>query len=150
MFRAVNTESESERKRILFERTRIQALYFSVAKTLNIDKFVELKVQFEQNQGLYSAGKANLLFSLVRKTPMEKLEELIEKYGVLESKPAFFEFIRKCIENEKFVKAKKLLNMARTKGWWCNDLFDLENTIECKYFKGGKIKKKPVFKNFMI
>lgn len=149
MFRAVNTESEHERKRMLFERARLQALYFSVTKTLNVDKFMELKIQFEQNQGLYSAGKANLLFSLVRRTQIEKLEKLIEKYNILESKPAFFEVIRKYIESERFVGAKKLLNKSRAKGWWCNDLFDLEKEIERKYFRGATIKKKPAFEDFL-
>lgn len=149
MFRAVNTESESQQRKIKLERTKILSLYLSALKTLKVEKYFELKVRYEQNQGFYTAGKCNLCFSLVRKTPFEKIDELIEKFCILESKHAFFEYVKKCIENNAFLKAKKLLNTARFKGWWCNDLFDLEKLIKLKYFEGEVVNKKPKFEDFI-
>jgi hypothetical protein len=149
MFRAVNTETEYERKRTQVERLKIKNVYISAVKTLNIEKYFELKVQFEQNQGFYLAGKSNLLYNLVRRSPLKNMDELIKKHNILESKLAFFEFVKKCIDNGLFVKAKKLLNCARIKGWICNDLFDFENQIEETYFKGQKMKKRCKFEDFI-
>lgn len=143
MFRAVNTESESERRRIAAERQNIQANYLSATKTLNLDKFLDMKVMFEQNQEIYKIAKANLLFTFVRRTPLENVEGLINKYHVLESKPAYFELVRKYIKCENFIRAKKLLNLARSNGWICNDLFDLEKEITKKYFNDAVSFKKP-------
>jgi hypothetical protein len=149
MFRAVNTESEHERKRIHYERIKIKNVYLSVTKTLNVEKYFEMKIHFEQNKGFYLAGKANLLYNLVRRTQINELDKMLEKYDILESKCAFFEFARKCIENGLFVRAKKLLNIARSKGWWCNDLYDLESLIESKCFSGEKVEKKVRFEDFL-
>jgi len=149
MFRAVNTESETERRKALQERAKIQSTYLSAMKTLDIEKYLEIRIQFEQNDGLYLAGKANLLYGLVRKTPVVKLDELVEKYRILETRLAFFELARRWIDNGMFVKARKLLNMARERGWWCNDLFDLEGRIEREYFPGLRLKKQPKFEDYL-
>lgn len=149
MFRAVNTESEHERKKIMHEKTKIQSSYLSALKTLNIDKFVDLKIQFEQNSDFYAAARANLLFSLVKKAPRSKLEEIYRNYSIQECKVALFEYARRSIEEGEFIKARKLLNLARKKGWWCNDLFDLEEVIEGKYFGRVGMKRKPIFEDFI-
>lgn len=149
MFRAVNTESEFEKRRCLSERQKIQNLYISSAKSLNIDRFLSFKVSFDQNQPLYDNAKSNLLFSLVNKSKVENLLELSKKYGILESKQAFFEFVRMFIRDGKFVQSRKLINLAKTKGWFCNEFFELKNFIENEYFGGAKLRKKVVFDDLL-
>lgn len=149
MFKAVNTESETDKKKILQERAKIQAAYLAATKTLNIEKYLEMKIRFEQNESFYLTGRGNLLYSLVRKTSSDKLDEVIRKYDVLDTKLAFFEVARKCVEGGAFVRAKKLLNLARKKGWICNDLFDLEEEIRTGYFLGRTVEKRAVFDSLL-
>lgn len=134
VFRAVNTESELERRKFLSERQKIQNLYISSSKSMNIDRFLAFNVSFDQNQAFYNNAKSNILFSFVNKNKVETLLKFLEKYNFLESKQAFFEFIRICIDESRFIQAKKLLNLAKLKGWFCNDYFELKKSIESLYF----------------
>lgn len=149
MFRAVNTESELERRRFISERQKIHNLFISSSRSLNIEKFLSFNVSFEQNQSLYDNAKSNLLFGYVNKNKVETLIKFLDKHNFLESKQAFFEFIRICIEDSKFVQAKKLLNIAKSKGWFSNDYFELKKSVQNLYF--GKIvnHKKPKFDDFL-
>lgn len=149
MFKAVNTECEAERKKAVLEKKKIQNTYLSALKTLDIQNYLEIKVVFEQNVGFYLVGKANLLHSLVRKASVEELDEIMEKYGIIDVKLAVFEAAKKFIGNGLFVKARKLLNIAREKAWWCNDLFDLEERIKREYFPGYKLVKPCKFEDFL-
>lgn len=149
MFHAVNTESEQLRRRIHFEQQRIKSIYLKAIRSLNVEKFLELKVVFDQNKDFYATARTTLLFTIVRRSSVDKLDEIQEKYDVFESKPAYFEAIQKYIKGKRFIKAKKLLNLARIKGWWCNELFDLEREILKKYFVDALPKKKAVFEDFL-
>jgi hypothetical protein len=140
MFKAVNTESVQEIKKSLEERKIIRGIYLSCLKSSNIEKLMSFNVIFDQNQQLYTTAKSNLFFSLVHKNNSEKLIEFSKKYNFLEFKQPFFEFVKICISESKFVKAKKLLKLARGKGWFCNDYFSLKNEIKAKYGEDKEVK----------
>lgn len=133
MFRAVNTESESERRKAHLERKKIQSTYLSALKSMNLAKMFSMEIRYEQNHGLFCNAKSNLLCSFIRKTPTDQLLGEIEAYGILESKSAFFEVVRKFIEEGNFIRAHKLLNLAQSKGWVNNDYFELREEISRKY-----------------
>lgn len=149
MFRAVNIESEYEKKRASQEKHKIQEMYFSCLKTLCIEKFFNIRILFDQNRPFYETARSNLLYNIVRKTSLPVLEKVLQEYDITESKHAFFEFVRKCIDNSMFVRAKKLLNLARKNKWWCNDLFDLEKDIDKLYFSGIKKNENLKFNDFL-
>ena len=132
MFRAVNTESEYEKKRSLSERLKIHDFYLFSLKSSNIDRFLSFNVVFDQNQQLFNTAKSNLFFSLVYKNKVENLLELSKKYNFLELKQSFFAFVRICLDEKKFIQAKKLLNLSKKRGWFCNEYFTLNQEIKVK------------------
>lgn len=139
MFRAVNTESENERRKSNFERQKIINTYFSTIKTLKLEKFFALNVCYEQNQGLYDNGKSNLLYNYVSRSSYDIILQNIDKYGILEYKSPFFEFIRKSIDNGYYIRAQKLLNIAAKKNWATNEYFALKDKLYSVYFNVEKI-----------
>lgn len=106
---------------------------------MNLAKMFSIEVRHEQNYGFFHSAKSNLLYSFVKKTPMDQLLGKIGTYGLLESKSALFELVRKCIGEESFIRAHKLLNLAKSKGWMGNDYFDLREEISRKYIKGIRL-----------
>lgn len=142
MFRAVNTESENERRKESFEKSKIQTMYLATLKSLNIDKFLSLKINYERNQVFFESAKSNLLYSFVSKSPSEKIVEVLEKYEILKFKTPFFEFVRKTLEDENYLRAQKLLNLAKSNKWAGNDYFNLKTQIEKDYYAKFKCKKR--------
>lgn len=137
MFRAVNTESESDRRRACLERQKIQNVYLSTLKTMKLSKLLSMEVRYEQNYNLLCNAKSNLLYGFVRRMSMGQLLESME-CGFLESKVSFFEFVRKCIAEGNFIRAHKLLNLAKSREWVGNDYFELREEIGKKYASGIK------------
>jgi hypothetical protein len=134
MFKAVNTESDAIKKKTQVEKERIKELYLTALRTMKFDMLFNFKVSFETNQEFFNCAKSNLMYNYVKKTEIKKLLENLEKINFLEHKNALFEFVRKNIETENYVAARKLLNKAKDNGWYCNDYYDYNKRIECEYF----------------
>lgn len=137
MFKAVNTESEAQQKKIQIERQKIRELYLAALADLELDAFLQFKVENDQNGEFYKKAQANLLYNYAK---AKALDDLDERLGFLECRDAFFEVAEKNIRARNFVRAKKLLNLARERGWFCNKLHDLQKRIEEEYFAGGRHK----------
>lgn len=142
MFKAVNTESENERRRAQFEKTRIQKSYLSALKTLNIDKFLAIKIHHEQNQAFYESAKSNLLYNFAAKSSSDAILKKVEEYGILNFKAPLFEFARKSLDEENFIRAHKLLNLAKHKKWTNNDYFELRKRMKSEYFEDCHFERK--------
>lgn len=142
MFKAVNTDSESQRKKISIENQRIRDLYMDTLQTLNIKKFLELQVLHSQNQPFYLKAKSNIMYNYVKCVDISILNENKEKYDFLEHKHSFFEVVEKNIRGGNFVRARKLLNLAKERGWLCNSLYSLASRIEDDYFAARLVKNR--------
>lgn len=136
MFRAINTESEVQRKAAKIENAKIVQLYLDALENRKYDAFLEFSVLYDQNKSLYNKGRSNLFYNYVMETDVETLNENKEKLDFLEYKLAVFALVEKNIKAGNYVRAKKLLNFARTKGWICNNLYKLEERIKAEYFDG--------------
>jgi hypothetical protein len=145
MFKAVNTESEYEMKLAEYERRRIQKCYLSAMKNVKNTNFFNLQVKYENNQAFYTSAKSNLLCTYIWETSTEQIIQEIEKLKILDFKFPFFELVRKSIKEHNYIRAKKLLNLARSKKWTNNDYFDLKREIK-KNFR-IKMGKKKFLKN---
>lgn len=142
MFKAANTDSETQRRKTSAEAQKIRDLYMEVLQTLDIGKFLEFRVMSDQNQPFYTRARSNLMYNYVKSTDVSVLNENRENYDFLDYRYAFFEVVEKNIGAGNFVRARKLLNVARERGWQCNSLYTLEREIESRYFGAGFTKGK--------
>ncbi|KAI4290880.1 hypothetical protein PAPHI01_0154 [Pancytospora philotis] len=136
MFRAVNMESERQRREARAENQRINELYLAALKSRDYGAYLALDVQYDQNKPLYARGKSNLMYNYVCDNSVDTLRRNAWGYNLTEYKHSLFRLAKKNIDAGNFVYAKKLLNAARAKGWGCNSLYDLEARIEKEYFSG--------------
>lgn len=143
MFKAANTDSETQRRKTSVEAQKIRDLYMEVLRTLDIKKFLEFKVQNDQNQPFYTRARSNLMYNYVKRTDVAVLNENKENYDFLDYRYSFFEVVEKNIAAGNFVRARKLLNMAKERGWQCNSMYSLEKEIENRYF-GAEFARKRV------
>lgn len=134
MFKAVNVESESDKRLCEFEKKRIEKSYLATLKTLNLDSFLATQIKYEQNLSFYKNAYSNLLVEYVSIKCDREILENLEKYKILEHTNSFFELLRKSIKNENFIRAKKLLNLAKSKNWMRNEYYDLKRELEQLYF----------------
>ena len=124
MFKAVNSESEAELKKINDEMNSIRDLYLKALKTLNASELLEFKVKYENNKDIHRIAISNILYNSIKAEKFDK--KLLQKhsYDISDSKSALFAYILHSIESKKFIKAKKLLNAALSKGWEGNEYYE--------------------------
>lgn len=134
MFRALNTESASQKKKAAEEGIRIREMYMDYLFTSNLDALLSYPVQCEQNIPLMMKAKSNALTAHVKSEPIDRLNSQMEQLGLLEFRNPLFLLAEKNIQGGNFVRAKKILNVARDKGWFSNRLYDLSKRIEVEYF----------------
>lgn len=131
MFAAINsTGSENTRKLEEEERTRLRNKYNETLLTLNLGPFLELRPVHDINLGFYNRALRYLVFNYTFQKSLEEIEQSMSRYRLLEYKEAIFNIARKHIEAERFVRARKLLNIARDRGFFCNMLYELEGQLE--------------------
>lgn len=125
MFTAINTESAGNLKKMQLERKKIITAFIAACRTLKINEFSELKVVYKPNEPFFKKAKTNLYIQFIQKTSIIIIEALgmIEQF--LESKELLFEMAAKYISEKKYIRAKKILNIAFKKEWYCNKLYDL-------------------------
>lgn len=135
MFVPINSRNaEAIRKSEEEERTNLRRAYIEALSTLNIDSFLRCKPKHEANLGLYNQATRYLIFNYSSKKELCEIESNISKYGLLNYKESLLNMAKKNIETESFMKARKLLNIARERGFFCNMLYELEEQLRKEWY----------------
>lgn len=142
MFRAVNTDSELQKKERVQERKELIAAYTKCQNEGIIEPFMDKKVEYESNKGLLENGKSNLLCEFIRSGEIQEIENKIDEYSMIETKYPLFSLINRYLVEKRYIRAKKLLNIARAKGWYCNELYNTEAKLNKLVF-GEEYRKDP-------
>jgi hypothetical protein len=129
MFAALNTHPSDTDRRLQEERTRISTLYNSALHTLDIAPLTAYSPRHEENRTFYNRAREYILFNYTSERPMQEVEENIEKYRLTESRDALLCLARRSMEAARFIRARKLLNLARERRYHCNTLYELERTL---------------------
>lgn len=133
MFRAINTESLLQKKKTNIERKKLKEVYMNACRTLNIKDFLKEKVVYESNEIFYRKAKVNLYIQIIKNISLEIFESMFNINELVEYEELLFLIGSKYISEKKYIRAKKILNIAIEKGWYSNKLFNLLETInkEC-------------------
>lgn len=133
MFRAINTESLLQKKKANIERKKLKEVYMNACRTLNIKDFLKEKVVYESNEIFYRKAKVNLYIQIIKNISLEIFESMFNINELVEYEELLFLIGSKYISEKKYIRAKKILNIAIEKGWYSNKLFNLLETInkEC-------------------
>ncbi|ADM11253.1 uncharacterized protein Eint_031100 [Encephalitozoon intestinalis ATCC 50506] len=136
MFEAINSiDNKVIRKSEDHEKGMILLEYTKALKTLDIGSFLKYRVKHDVNLGLYKRASGYLISNYAIKKTLEEIELNMERYKLLEYKESVFIMARRNImEKENFVKARKLLNLAREKGFFCNELYELEELLNNEWY----------------
>lgn len=131
MFEAINSvDSGVIKKSEEQERNMLVTEYNKALETLDIESFLRYRVKQDANIGLHKKGSSYLMANYTFKKDLEEVESNIEKYKLLDHRESLFNMARRNImEAGNFLRARKLLNMARRKGFFCNTLYELEKLL---------------------
>jgi hypothetical protein len=135
MFVALNSKpDENERKSEREERKELVTLYNRALETLEVDSFISHRLKHETNRCVYNKGREYLLFNYSLRKELKEVEENIEKHRLTEYKYALFCLVKRNIENANFIRAKKLLNLARDRNYHTNALYELEKLLRRQWY----------------
>ncbi|AFN82730.1 hypothetical protein EROM_031080 [Encephalitozoon romaleae SJ-2008] len=136
MFEAINSvDSKAIKKSEDHERAMLLMEYNKALKDLNVGSFLRYKVKHDVNLGLYKRASGYLISNYTAKKALEEVEQNIERYKLLNYRESLFNMARRnIIERNNFVRARKLLNIAREKGFFCNELYELEELLTTEWY----------------
>lgn len=135
MFEAINSaNSEDVRKAEKEEEEKLKVAYSRALVSLDLDLFIDQKPKYASNSFLYGRLFCYLVANYSDKKHTDELESNMERYGLLDYSEAVFNIARRYIEAECFMKARKLLNIARERGYITNMLYELEEELERRWF----------------
>lgn len=134
MFAAINSTSGMLKRAEEEERSRLHGMYLCALRTLDIDMFLSQKPQHDANTGLYTRALRYLAFNYTFKKSLAEIEPNISRYSLLDHREALFNIARKCIDAERFIMARKLLNIARERDFVCNALYELEDLLQKTWY----------------
>jgi len=132
MFSAVNSENPASKQRSLKERSRLREAYLNTLASGNIDDFLSLKSADPGNEMYLFCAKDYLLYNWVKTRKIEEIDLKFERYEIKRYRYAFFRVVERNIEENNITKARKMLEFARRKQWYCNQLYDCKRMIDLK------------------
>ena len=123
MFTPLNKETSKKRlKSIVKERRALKETYYNFLLDIKkLDNIFSVKIDYEENYELLSRIKEYALYNCL----LKNIDIDIKKYDIFRYKKVLFFYIKKTIENKEFIKAKKLLNICKERGYENNEYFDL-------------------------
>ena len=122
MFTPLNKETSKKRlKSIVKERRALKETYYNFLLDIKkLDNIFSVKIDYEENYELLSQIKEYALYNCL----LKNIDIDIKKYDIFRYKKVLFFYIKKKIENKEFIKAKKLLNICKERGYENNEYFD--------------------------
>lgn len=138
MFAPLNEDLNPERlKDIAREKKILTKLYYNYFLNRKPESILNFKLENEENKIFYNLIKENVLFNVVRgKNKKVKLDV----GEVIQFKRVLLEYIDKLIDEKEFIKASKLLNVAKRENYCCNKFYKLKERIRREYFyTGGEV-----------
>ncbi|KAH9411738.1 hypothetical protein HK407_03g04870 [Ordospora pajunii] len=132
MFTVINSVSNSATKKLEDrEKTKILTEYNKALSTMKIDKFLAISPKHQVNIALHAKATQYLMSNYTQKKSLADIEENIHKYRFIEHRDALLNIARRSMdEQENYIKARKMLNIARQKHFTCNELYELEQKLE--------------------
>ncbi|AFM98008.1 hypothetical protein EHEL_031120 [Encephalitozoon hellem ATCC 50504] len=136
MFEALNSvDNKVIKKSEDNERNMLLAEYNKALETLDISLFLKYRVKYDVNLGLYRKALGCLISNYTAKKTLEEVESNVEKYRLLSYRESVFNIARRnIVEKSNFVRARKLLNVARENGFFCNELYELEELLNSEWY----------------
>lgn len=130
MFTPLNKETSKKRlKSILKERRMIKEVYYKFLVNMDIDTIFSIKIEYDENSDILYQVKEYSLFNLVDKS-VEGVDPV--KYEIFNYKKAAFMYIQNVLKRKEYVKAKKMLNICKEKGYECNEYYELVDEVRKK------------------
>lgn len=129
-FKAVNTDTDKQRRDTARERQTLTALYAAALISGDITSFLAYKLECEPNRAFFAGARANLLCNFIASHPLSDSIAKATEWGLAETRRPLFALAERCLEAREPVRARKLLNLARERGWLCNELYELEDALE--------------------
>jgi hypothetical protein len=127
MFTPLNKETSKKRlKSMLKERRMIKEIYYKFLINMDIDNVFNIKTEYDENRDILYQVKEYALFNLVDKF-IDKVDPL--KYDIFSYKKAAFLYIHSILKKKEYVKAKKMLNICKEKGYECNEYYELVDEV---------------------
>lgn len=136
MFEAINSvDNKAIKKSEDHERAILLMEYNKALKDLDISSFLRYRVKHDVNLGFYKRASGYLISNYTAKKALEEVEQNIERHKLLNYRESLFNIARRnIIERSSFVRARKLLNIAREKGFFCNELYELEELLTAEWY----------------
>ncbi|KMV66483.1 hypothetical protein M970_031140 [Encephalitozoon cuniculi EcunIII-L] len=132
MFEAINSvDNRVIRRSEEQEKGTLMAEYNKALRTLDVGPFLKYRVKHDVNLGLHRKATGYLISNYTIKKTLEEVESNVERYRLLDHRESLFNMARRNItEARNFVRARKLLNIARERGFFYNELYELEELLD--------------------
>lgn len=129
MFTPLNEEHNSEKlKEIEKEKEKIKRIYYLFLLNKKLEDVFSYKLVHEENLNLLDRVKEYALYNHIRSGKRK-----INLDDVVGYKRPLLEYIETLIRDGLFIKAKKLLNVAKEKRFTCNKYYELLRRIKKEY-----------------
>ncbi|KAF9761563.1 hypothetical protein NGRA_2559 [Nosema granulosis] len=137
MFTSLNEEFSIEKTReIEKEKKKIKKSYYTYLINRKIDDIFNYELVHEENLHLFERVKEYTLFNHIR-SGRKKIN--IEAYNLTRYEKALMEYVELLINDGMFIKARKLLNIAKEKKYLSNKYYELEERIRKEYRFNSKL-----------
>lgn len=121
MFKSINKLNDKKLKK---EKENMYKEYIKNLQKKSID--FDFNINHEENKNMYKKMKENLKINLIFNIEYEKINEFINMEEIKENKNLFFAYLERSIRNLKFIKAKKMINYAKFRKYFCKQFYDIK------------------------